>query len=76
MTTRSLFMIRVEEFGRLRSLVDFLERTHYTTVHASYDTVGVSPPDSVSEERARAELGMYLRIWEKIHPGATARLAD
>ena len=73
---KSLFLIRVEEFQRIRSLVDFLERTDYTTVHASYDTVGVSPPDTVSEDRARAELDMYLRIWQKIHPGAAATLAD
>lgn len=73
---KSLFLIRVEDFNRIRSLVDFLERTNYTTVHASYDTVGVSPPDSLDETRARAELDMYLRIWQKIHPGAAATLAD
>ncbi len=72
----SIFLIRVDDFSGLRSLVDFLQRKDYRMVHARHDAIAVSAPEGVSDESARVELDRYLSMWQKSHQGGAARLAD
>ena len=70
------FRIRLQDPARLHSLLEFLEATVYATVDVTHDTIGVTAPEAARPPVARDELRMYLRIWERIHPGAEARLID
>jgi hypothetical protein len=36
----------------------------------------VEVPAAYDEEQARLEVGLYLRIWEAVHPGSGAELLD
>ena len=71
-----LLRIRLADPQRLHSLLQFLEGTAYTTIHANHEAVAVRPPEGVGEQLARDELAMYLRIWQRIHPGAEVGLTE
>jgi chloramphenicol 3-O-phosphotransferase len=44
--------------------------------HARGVAVLVEIPAAYDEEQARREVGLYLRIWEAVHPGSGAELLD
>jgi hypothetical protein len=44
--------------------------------HARGVAVVVEIPSAYDEEQARLEVGLYLRIWEAVHPGSGAELLD
>ena len=75
-TVETTFRVRLGDPARLRSLLEFLEGTAYRTVHVTGDTVGVTRPEAVTAQLALEELGMYLRIWQKIHPGVEVAIVD
>jgi hypothetical protein len=44
--------------------------------HAEDVDVNVDVPDAYDERQARLEVGLYLRVWEAVHPEAGAQLLD
>jgi hypothetical protein len=44
--------------------------------HARGVAVLVEIPAAYDEGQARLEVGLYLRIWEAVHPGCGAELLD
>ena len=38
--------------------------------------VSIKVPAALDEEQARLEVGLYLRVWEAVHPGTEIQLVD
>ena len=57
-----------------RSLLAFLGRTSYAAEVRDDGVLVIGPPGALEPEVARAELRVYLRMWERVTPGGAARL--
>ena len=44
--------------------------------HVAGVVVNVEVPAALDEEQARLEIGLYLRVWEAVHPGTEVQLLD
>jgi hypothetical protein len=44
--------------------------------HANGVSVVVEVSAAYDDQQARLEVGLYLRIWEAVHPGSGAELLD
>jgi hypothetical protein len=62
--------------GLARSLTSFLEHTIYAPVAPQGSTVSVTGPDGLPPHIARAEIGLYLEAWNRLHPEVSASLID
>jgi hypothetical protein len=51
-----------------------LHRVVRRHAHANGVSVVVEVPAAYDDEQARLEVGLYLRIWEAVHPGSGAEL--
>jgi hypothetical protein len=58
------------------SLSSFLEHTIYRPSAPEGAVVSVTGPDGLSVLIARAELDLYLRAWNRLHPEVSARVID
>jgi chloramphenicol 3-O-phosphotransferase len=68
--------ILAEKFlGYLRR-ADCIARLGEVDAHAGGVAVNVEVPAACDERQARVEVGLYLRVWEAVHPGAGAQLLD
>jgi hypothetical protein len=63
---RDLLEVQVSNARFQTSLLAFLGRTSYAAE--------IDPPAALEPEVARAELSVYLRLWERLTPGGAARL--
>jgi hypothetical protein len=68
--------IEVSEAGLAQSLSSFLEHTIYSPGIPHEDVIPVTGPEGLPFEIARAELGLYLEAWRRLHPEASASLLD
>jgi hypothetical protein len=72
--TADLLEVQVSDAGLERSLLSFLGRTSYAAEARDDGILVIDPPGALDAKVARAELGVYLRMWERLTPGGTARL--
>jgi hypothetical protein len=68
--------IRIDQPANVERVVDFFAGSAYEPRRLDDHTVALHPPDAISAELARREVGIYLRVLERVHPGAGASLAD
>jgi hypothetical protein len=66
--------IRIDQAANVESVVDFFAGSAYEPRRLDDHTVVLRPPDAISERLARREVAIYLRVLERIHPGAGASL--
>jgi hypothetical protein len=66
--------VRVSDARLQRSLLAFLGRTSYAPEARDDGVLVIDPPGALDPEIARAELRVYLRMWERVTPGGAARL--
>jgi hypothetical protein len=66
--------IWVSDPASASDLAAFLAGTAYGAVQVREDTLAVSPPLALDEQIARAELGIYVRMWRRRRPGVGAEL--
>jgi hypothetical protein len=76
MATRAELEIEVSDPGLAQSLTSFLEHTIYSPAAPQERIVRVVGPDGLPFDIARAELGLYLEAWGRLHPEASASLID
>jgi hypothetical protein len=70
---RHLLEVQVSDARLQRSLLAFLGRTSYAVEARGDGILVIDPPGALDPEVARAELGIYLRTWERQTHEATAR---
>ncbi|MGI8607107.1 MAG: hypothetical protein ACR2L0_08150 [Gaiellaceae bacterium] len=73
---RHIFEVQVSDPRFRGSLLAFLGRTSYAAEVRADGILVIDPPAALDRAVARAELGVYLRMWEHVTPEATARLVD
>lgn len=74
---RGTFLRSSSRIHRLqRSLLAFLGRTSYAAEARDDGILVIDPLGALDPEVARAELDVYLRMWESLTPGAAARLVS
>ena len=66
--------VRLSDPARLHELLDFFEVTVYAPRKIDDDTLEVTAPPALEPGIAYAELGIYLRLWERLHPQVTAQI--
>ena len=71
---RDILEVQVSDARLQRSLLAFLRRTSYAAEARDDGVLLIDPPGALALEVARAELRVYLRIWERLTPGGAARL--
>ncbi len=73
---RDILEVQVSNARFQRSLLAFLRRTSYAAEARDDGVLVIGPPGALEPEVARAELRVYLRMWERLTPGGAARLVD
>jgi hypothetical protein len=76
MPTRTQLRIEVSDQRFAQSLSGFLEHSIYQPSPPEGDIVSVTAPEGLSPELARAELGLYLDAWRRLHPEVAVSLVD
>jgi hypothetical protein len=71
---RHILEVQVSDARLERSLLAFLGRTSYAAEVREDGVLLVDPPGALSPKVARAELKVYLRMWERLTPGGVAHL--
>ena len=71
---RHILEVQVLDARLQRSLLAFLGRTSYAAEARDNGILVIDPPRALDPEVALAELGVYLRMWERLTPGADARV--
>jgi hypothetical protein len=66
--------VRVSDARLRRSLLAFLGRTSYAAEARDDGVLVIDPPGALDPEVARAEVRVYLRMWERLTPGGAASL--
>ena len=66
--------LRIEQVENVERVVDFFAGSAYEPARLDDHTVALSPPDKISQGLARREIEIYLRVLERVHPGAGASL--
>jgi hypothetical protein len=66
--------VQVSDARLRRSLLTFLGRTSYAAEAREDGVLLIDPPGALDPKIARAELAVYLRMWERLTPGGAARL--
>jgi hypothetical protein len=66
--------LRIERVANVERVVDFFAGSAYEPARIDDHTVALRPPDDISQRLARREVEIYLRVLERIHPGAGASL--
>ena len=64
--------VRVSDACLRRSLLAFLGRTSYAAEAREDGVLVIDPPGALDPKIARAELTVYLRMWERLTPGGAA----
>jgi hypothetical protein len=64
--------VKLSDPALVDDLVDFLSRCGCIAQAGDETTVLVSIPKSLREDAAERELDLYLRVWEAVHPHASA----
>jgi hypothetical protein len=65
--------IRTSDPSLVDDLREFLRAKGCVVELTSVDTLDVQLPETTRPDAAQLELDLYLRIWEVMNPGATAR---
>lgn len=73
---RHILEVQVSDPRLQRSLLAFLGRTSYAAEARDDGILVIDPLGALDPEVARAELDVYLRMWESLTPGAAARLVS
>jgi hypothetical protein len=74
--------VRLSDAGLADEFVDFLRRADWNArpgeivAHAAGIAFEVDVPESYDETKARKALALYLRGWEAVYPGSSAKLLD
>jgi hypothetical protein len=68
--------ISVPRATDVNRLLRFFGRTQYEVEQTGTRTVALTPPDDADSRIARRELGVYLRVLERLHPGLGASFVD
>jgi hypothetical protein len=76
MAAHAQLRIEVSNPGLAQSLSSFLEHTIYRPGPPEDAIVSVAGPVGLSVVIARAELELYLRAWQRLHPEASAQVID
>jgi hypothetical protein len=71
---RDILEVQVSNAPFQTSLLAFLGRTSYAAEVRDDGVLVIEPPGALEPEVARAELRVYLRMWERLTPGGAARL--
>ena len=71
---RDILEVRVSDARLRRSLLAFLGRTSYAAESREDGVLVIDPPGALDPKIARAELAVYLRMWERLTPGGAAHL--
>lgn len=71
---RPILEVQVSDTCLERSLLSFLGRTSYAAEVREDGVLVIHPPGALDPKVARAELGVYLRMWERLTPGRVAHL--
>ena len=66
--------VQVSDSSLQTSLLAFLGRTSFAAEARDDGILVIHPPGALDPDVARVELGIYLRMWERLTPGAAARL--
>jgi hypothetical protein len=66
--------VQVSDAGLRKSLLAFLGRTSYGAEVREDGVLVIHPPGAINPRIARAELAVYLRMWERLTPGGAAHL--
>jgi hypothetical protein len=66
--------VRVSDARLRSSLLAFLGRTSYAVEAREDGVLVIDPPGALDPKIARAELAVYLRMWERLMPGGAAHL--
>jgi hypothetical protein len=66
--------ITVEQVANVDRVVEFFEGTAYAPRLFDEHTVTLFPPDRISAGLARREIEIYLRVFDRVHPGVGATL--
>jgi hypothetical protein len=70
------FEIKVGSPSDLPAVMGFLRGTVYEPERVDERTVAVTPPAALERRLARREVGVYLRLLERLCPGLAADLVD
>jgi hypothetical protein len=71
---RHILEVQVSDARLERSLLAFLGRTSYAAEVREDGVLLIDPPGALDPKIARAELGVYLRMWERLTPDGIAHL--
>ena len=71
---RDILEVQVSDARLQASLLAFLGRTPYAAEARDDGVLLIDPPGALEPEVARAELRVYLRMWERLTPGGAARV--
>lgn len=74
-TDSALLRVHVSDAASASDLAAFLAGTAYEATRIAPDSLAVRAPSALGEEVARAELDVYLRIWQRRRPGVGAEVA-
>jgi hypothetical protein len=66
--------LRIEQAANVERVVDFFAGSAYEPARLNDNTIALRPPDDISHTLARREIEIYLRVLERVHPGAGASL--
>jgi hypothetical protein len=64
--------IRVSRTADISHLLGFFKRTEYEAEQLDERTVALTAPRNADAKLARREIGIYLRMLDRIHPGLGA----
>ena len=68
--------VKVRRSDDLDAVIGYFSGTAYAAEPLDERTIAVVPPDSVRRRLARREIGVYLRLLERLFPGLVATLVD
>jgi hypothetical protein len=71
---RHILEVQVSDARLERSLLAFLGRTAYAAEVREDGVLVIDPPRALDPKVARAELRVYLGMWERLTPGGVAHL--
>jgi hypothetical protein len=69
-----VLQLRIEQVANVERVVDFFAGSAYEPARLDAHTVALRPPDGISQPLARREVEIYLRVLDRVHPGAGASL--
>jgi hypothetical protein len=75
LTNRNCGEVRVQisDPTLTHDLVDFLRRRECRAERIDQDVIEIEAHPTLSDEKARLELDLLLRVWQSLHPGVELR---